>query len=195
MPFEFSGPPLEIFRHVHEMKAARIIPPEFLCQPQARFGPFSEIPCIHGASPASTCMSKDIKPKSGCGCSESSIRRTQHRPLRFSKPATRPGNRLVPTRSRQARSGTFRFTPLAVGFIHQLRKFFQKFHPAQVRFVPKADITTHSITSSASASNLSGTAMSQRSPLGQTLARERMFFNLEQALAKYLASSTNDAAS
>jgi hypothetical protein len=62
MPFEFSGPPLEIFRHVHEMKAARIIPPEFLCQPQTRFGPFSEIPCIHGASPASTCMSKDIKP-------------------------------------------------------------------------------------------------------------------------------------
>jgi hypothetical protein len=62
VPFEFSGPPLEIFRHVHKMKAARIIPPEFLCQPQARFGPFSEIPCIHGASPASTCMSKDIKP-------------------------------------------------------------------------------------------------------------------------------------
>jgi hypothetical protein len=51
MPFEFSGPPLKIFRHVHEMKAAWIIPREFLCQPQARFGPVSEIPCIHGASP------------------------------------------------------------------------------------------------------------------------------------------------
>ena len=195
MPFEFSGPPLEIFRHVHEMKAARIIPPEFLCQPQARFGPFSEIPCIHGASPASTCMSKDIKPKSGCGCSGVVDSPHSTPATAFFKTGTRPGNRLVPTRSRQARSGTFRFTPLAVGFIHQLRKFFQKFHPAQVRFVPKADITTHSITSSASASNLSGTAMSQRSPLGQTLARERMFFNLEQALAKYLASSTNDAAS
>ena len=30
----------------------------------------------------------------------------------------------------------------------------------------------------------------QRSPLGKTLGRERMFFNLEQAVAKYQASST-----
>ena len=41
--FEVSGPPLEIFRFVHEMKPDRIIPREFLCQPQARFGPVSEI--------------------------------------------------------------------------------------------------------------------------------------------------------
>jgi hypothetical protein len=27
----------------------------------------------------------------------------------------------------------------------------------------------------------------QRSPLGKTLGRERMFFNLEQAIAKYQA--------
>jgi hypothetical protein len=31
-------------------------------------------------------------------------------------------------------------------------------------------------------------AMVQRSPLGQTLGRERMFFNLEQAVATYQAS-------
>src|SRR6185369_10528374 len=31
-------------------------------------------------------------------------------------------------------------------------------------------------------------AMVQRSPLGQTLGRERMFFTLEQAVAKYQAS-------
>jgi len=36
VPFEFGGPTLEIFSHVHETKAARIVPPEFLCQPQAR---------------------------------------------------------------------------------------------------------------------------------------------------------------
>ena len=30
--------------------------------------------------------------------------------------------------------------------------------------------------------------MVQHSPLGQTLGRERMFFNLEQAVAKYQAS-------
>jgi hypothetical protein len=30
--------------------------------------------------------------------------------------------------------------------------------------------------------------MVQRSPLGRTLGRERMFFNLEQAVAKYQAS-------
>ncbi len=30
--------------------------------PHARFGPFPEIPCIHGTPPASTCMSKDVKP-------------------------------------------------------------------------------------------------------------------------------------
>jgi hypothetical protein len=30
--FEVGSPPLEFFRYVHEMKAARIIPPEFLCQ-------------------------------------------------------------------------------------------------------------------------------------------------------------------
>jgi hypothetical protein len=28
-------------------------------------------------------------------------------------------------------------------------------------------------------------AMVQRSPLGETLGRERMFFNLEQAVSKY----------
>jgi len=33
-------------------------------------------------------------------------------------------------------------------------------------------------------------AMVQRSPLGETLGRERMFFNLEQAVARYLASSS-----
>jgi sulfate permease, SulP family len=32
-------------------------------------------------------------------------------------------------------------------------------------------------------------AMVQRSPLGETLGRERMFFNLEQAVAKYQASA------
>ena len=48
--FEVGGPPLEFFRYVHELKAARIIPGEFLCQPQARFGPVSEILCIHDAS-------------------------------------------------------------------------------------------------------------------------------------------------
>ena len=32
--------------------------------------------------------------------------------------------------------------------------------------------------------------MVQRSPLGETLGRERMFFNLEQAVARYLASSS-----
>ena len=53
--FEVGGPPLEIFRFIHEMKADRIIPREFLCQPQARFGPVSEILCIHDASP---CASK-----------------------------------------------------------------------------------------------------------------------------------------
>jgi sulfate permease, SulP family len=31
-------------------------------------------------------------------------------------------------------------------------------------------------------------AMVQRSPLGETLGRDRMFFNLEQAVAKYQAS-------
>jgi hypothetical protein len=30
--FEVGSPPLEFFRYVHEMKAARIIPPEILCQ-------------------------------------------------------------------------------------------------------------------------------------------------------------------
>jgi hypothetical protein len=34
-------------------------------------------------------------------------------------------------------------------------------------------------------------AMVQRSPLGETLGRERMFFNLEQAVAKYQVSSGN----
>jgi hypothetical protein len=33
----------------------------------------------------------------------------------------------MPTKFSQARSGTFKLTPLAVGLIHQLRKFFQKF--------------------------------------------------------------------
>src|SRR5205823_15026598 len=33
-------------------------------------------------------------------------------------------------------------------------------------------------------------AMVQRSPLGETLGRERMCFNLEQAVARYLASSS-----
>ena len=33
-------------------------------------------------------------------------------------------------------------------------------------------------------------AMVQRSPLGETLGRERMFFNLERAVARYLASSS-----
>jgi anti-anti-sigma regulatory factor len=36
--------------------------------------------------------------------------------------------------------------------------------------------------------NPSVLAMVQRSPLGQTLGRERMFFNLEQAVEKYQAS-------
>jgi hypothetical protein len=60
--FEFGGPSLEVFRHIHKMKISRIIPREFFCQPQARFGPFSEIPCIHDALLASIRMSKDIKP-------------------------------------------------------------------------------------------------------------------------------------
>ena len=34
--------------------------------------------------------------------------------------------------------------------------------------------------------------MVQRSPLGQTLGRERMLFNLEQAVAKYQALSAQD---
>jgi hypothetical protein len=33
-------------------------------------------------------------------------------------------------------------------------------------------------------------ALIQRSPLGQTLGRARMFFNLEQAVAKYQSSLT-----
>jgi hypothetical protein len=33
--------------------------------------------------------------------------------------------------------------------------------------------------------NPSVLAMVQRSPLGETLGRERMFFNLEQAVARY----------
>jgi hypothetical protein len=48
--FEVGGPLLEFFGYVHELKAARIFPGEFLCQPQARFGPVSEILCIHDAS-------------------------------------------------------------------------------------------------------------------------------------------------
>jgi hypothetical protein len=60
--FEFSGPSLEVLRHVHEMKIARVVPWEFLGQPQARFGSFSEISCIHDALLASVRMSKDVKP-------------------------------------------------------------------------------------------------------------------------------------
>ena len=30
--FEVGSPPVEFFRYVHEMRAARIIPAEFLCQ-------------------------------------------------------------------------------------------------------------------------------------------------------------------
>jgi hypothetical protein len=37
--------------------------------------------------------------------------------------------------------------------------------------------------------------MVRRSPLGETLGRERMFFNLEQAVAKYQASSAHAAQS
>jgi MFS superfamily sulfate permease-like transporter len=36
-------------------------------------------------------------------------------------------------------------------------------------------------------------AMVQRSPLGKTLGRERLLFNLEQAVAKYQASFANTA--
>ena len=36
-------------------------------------------------------------------------------------------------------------------------------------------------------------SMVQRSPLGETLGRERMFFNLEQAIAKYQASLSRNA--
>ena len=36
--------------------------------------------------------------------------------------------------------------------------------------------------------------MVQHSPLGQTLGRERMFFNLEQAVAKYQASQAQATA-
>jgi SulP family sulfate permease len=34
-------------------------------------------------------------------------------------------------------------------------------------------------------------AMVQRSPLGQTLGRERMFFNLEQAVAAYQSTAVD----
>ena len=37
-------------------------------------------------------------------------------------------------------------------------------------------------------------AIVQRSPLGQALGRERMFFNLEQAVAKYESGSDHDKA-
>jgi hypothetical protein len=75
--FEFGGPPLEVFRHVHEMKIVRIIPWQFLCQPQAGFGPFSEIPCIHDALLAPIRTSKRHKASSRVMVAvESSIRRT-----------------------------------------------------------------------------------------------------------------------
>jgi SulP family sulfate permease len=35
--------------------------------------------------------------------------------------------------------------------------------------------------------------MVQRSPLGAALGRDRMFFNLEQAVAKHQAASVRDA--
>ena len=66
--FEVGGPPLEFFRYVHELKAARIIPGEFLCQPQARFGPVSEILCIHDASSCAYKWSKITADLEG-GCS------------------------------------------------------------------------------------------------------------------------------
>jgi hypothetical protein len=66
--FEVGGPPLEIFRFVHEMKAAGIIPLESLCQPQARFGPVSEILCIHDASACASKWSR-ITADSERGCS------------------------------------------------------------------------------------------------------------------------------
>jgi hypothetical protein len=66
--FEVGGPPLESFRYVHELKAARIVPREFLCQPHARFGPVSEILCIHDASTCACKWSK-ITAESECGCS------------------------------------------------------------------------------------------------------------------------------
>ena len=36
-------------------------------------------------------------------------------------------------------------------------------------------------------------AMVRRSPLGETLGRDRMFFNLEQAVARYCTGRANDA--
>jgi hypothetical protein len=49
------------------LKAARIIPGEFLCQPQARFGPVSEILCIHDASSCAYECSKITADSEG-GC-------------------------------------------------------------------------------------------------------------------------------
>jgi hypothetical protein len=46
------GPLLEIFCQVHKMEAARIIPPEIVCQTSADFGLLSEVVCIHDAPPA-----------------------------------------------------------------------------------------------------------------------------------------------